>query len=359
MNNKLKSFFCSIAYSPVGDKLVSWSGAKRIWTELHVRSQLKHLKAEGIRIYAKGNAPGSLEDFEKAVERHWVSYSEYANQYGFYDKTEPEREEFVARLKMAYFYWRYAPGSAKAIFRNKPVFLKTFDPYVHRVWRYAPEASFEDFARLVSSHDCIIKPADGKLGRGVRKCSCMKDPEQIRALYESCVKDRALVEQCIESCEALKAFHPQSLNTVRVVTVANRKDSAVFGSFLRTGVGDSVVDNAHAGGLFAQINVKDGIIESEGIDVNGRRLECHPDSGVKFKGFKIPEWDTIVRTCCEAAKMTDNPITGWDVAVNKDGKVEFVEGNYGPDFDVMQSPLQVGVKAKIYAWIKEYRGIAL
>ena len=251
MNNNLKAFVCKIAYSPLGDKLVTWSGAKRIWTELHVKSQLKHLEADGINHFAKGSAPGSLADFKNALDRHWVSYSEYANQYRFYDKTEPEREEFVARLKMAYFYWRYAPGSAKAIFRNKPVFLKTFSPYVHRAWCFAPETSYEDFARLVSGQDCIIKPSDGKLGRGVRKYPRMKDPEQIVALYEKCVKDRALAEQCIESCSALKAFHPLSLNTVRVVTVSNRKKSAVFGSFLRTGVGDSVVDNAHAGGLFA------------------------------------------------------------------------------------------------------------
>ena len=80
---------------------------------------------------------------------------------------------------------------------------------------------------------------------------------------------------------------------------------------------------------------------------------------MKFKGFKIPEWDTIVRSCCEAAKLTDNPITGWDVAVNKDGKVEFVEGNYGPDFDVMQSPLQIGVKNRLFSLIKEYSGVEM
>ena len=80
---------------------------------------------------------------------------------------------------------------------------------------------------------------------------------------------------------------------------------------------------------------------------------------MKFKGFKIPEWDTIVRSCCEAAKLTDNPITGWDVAVNKDGKVEFVEGNYGPDFDVIQSPLQIGVKNRLFSLIKEYSGVEM
>ena len=359
MNNNLKAFICRIAYSPIGDKLVSFSGVRRLWTELHVRSQKKHLLANARREYLKESAPGRLEDYERALKKHWISYSEYAHQYEFYDKAETERSEFVARLKMGYFYWRYAPGAAKAVFRNKPVFLRTFGKFVHRKWLYVPEASFEEFEQMISSQDCIIKPSDGKLGRGVFKVPRGGDGFDVRELFEQGVRSRALIEQCIESCEALKAFHPQSLNTIRVVTVANREKAVVFGSFLRTGVGDSVVDNAHAGGLFAQINVETGIIESDGINVDGMRCECHPDSNVRFKGFKIPEWDDIVRSCCEAARMTDNPITGWDVAISSRGEVEFVEGNYGPDFDVMQSPLKVGVKKKIYALIKEYRGIEM
>ena len=222
-----------------------------------------------------------------------------------------------------------------------------------------PESSYVDFERMLSSYDCIIKPSDGKLGRGVSKIK-RDDPEKnVKELWRYCLKHRCLVEQCIDSSDELKVFHPKSLNTVRVVTISNRNKAAVFGSFLRTGVGDSVVDNAHAGGLFAQINIQNGVIESEGIDVNGTRLEKHPDSGLFFKGYRIPYWDTIIKTCCEAAIMTGNPITGWDVAINSKGQIEFVEGNYGPDFDVMQSPLKKGVKKKVFAWIQEYQGIEL
>ena len=98
---------------------------------------------------------------------------------------------------------------------------------------------------------------------------------------------------------------------------------------------------------------------SEGINTHGERFISHPDSGLKIKGFKIPKWDLICETCCEAAKLTENTITGWDVTINNQGQVEFVEGNNRSDFDVMQSPLQVGVKRRIFALIKEYRGIEL
>lgn len=48
-----------------------------------------------------------------------------------------------------------------------------------------------------------------------------------------------------------------------------------------------------------------------------------------------------------------------DVVVNRQGEVEFIEANYGPDLDVMQVRYGHGVKKKIYALIEEYCGITM
>lgn len=359
MNTTVKAFLCDIAYSPLGDKLATGLGIKRLWTEFHIRSSQKKLLAEARKEFEKGSSRGSFEDYRDALKRHWVSYTEYAYEYEFYKKPEEEREKYVSRLKMAYFYWRYAPGAAKAIFRNKNNFLKRFKEFVHRKWIYAPDSSYDDFKRMVCSFDCIIKPCDGKLGKGVSKVYLEGDHRADKQLYEDCRKNRMLVEQCIDSCEDLKAFHPKSLNTIRVVTVANREKACVFSGVLRTGVGDSVVDNSHAGGVSAQINIQNGIVESDGANTKGERFTCHPDSGIQFKGFKIPGWSVIVNTVCKAAQLSGNPITGWDVVINSDGNVEFIEGNYGPDLDMMQARYNHGVKKEIYALIKEYTGIEM
>lgn len=359
MNRNIKAALARTAYSPVGYHVMQWLRIPQLYADYIIWSSKRRELSIAKREFSKGTAKGSYNDFKCALDKHWVSYNEYAYQYEFYNKTEEEREEFVSRSKMGYFYRRYTPGNVKAIFRNKHRFLTLFSKYIHREWIYAPNASYEEFSQLVSNFDCIIKPCDGALGRGVFKVYKNGDHTDDRKLYESCVKDRMLVEQCIESCEELNAFHPQSLNTIRVVTVANKQKAEVFGSFLRMGVGNSVVDNAHAGGVFAQINIKDGMIESDGIDTNGNRYVCHPDSCIKLKGFVIPNWEKVVNTCCEAAKLCDNTIMGWDVAINNQMEIDFVETSFGPDFDVMQSPLQVGVKKRIFAKIKEYSGIEM
>ena len=357
MKRSIKSFLANVAYSPFGNRIVSLIGASSIWANYKVYSAKRKYLAEAREYYDNKDFKGIFEDYKRVLDKYWFSYNEYAYQYELYNKSDVE--EFVSRLQVASFHRKYTSGTTKAVFRNKQKFLTTFKKYIHRKWIYSPNASYNEFLQMISSYDCIVKPCDGKLGRGIFKVYKNGDHKDVRALYEKCVKDRMLVEQCIESCEELKAFHPQSLNTIRVVTVANKQKAEVFGSFLRMGVGNNVVDNAHAGGVFAQINIKDGMIESDGIDTNGNRYVCHPDTKIQLKGFKIPQWDTVMKTCCEAAQILGNTLMGWDVAINNHGEVEFVEANYGPDFDVMQSPLQIGVRKRLFAKIKEYSGIEM
>lgn len=345
--------------SPLGTRLFSFDGARKLYADLRVRLWKKELLESGKKMFEKDTALGTLEDYLQALEKHWVSYAEYAKQYEFYKKSEAERDEYVSRLKMSYFYWRYTSAAAKSVFRNKVRFLNTFKEYVHRQWLYVPDASLEEFADMVARFDCIVKPCDGKLGKGIFKTYKDDHHADIEKLYDSCVKDRMLVEQCIEACEELRAFHPQSLNTLRVVTIANKEKACVFSGVFRTGVGESVVDNSHQGGVSVQVNVETGVVETDGANTRGKRFESHPDSGIVFKGYKIPRWNSIVETCCEAAKLANNPITGWDVVLNNQGNVEFIEANYGPDMDMMQTRYKAGAKKRIYALIKEYCGIEL
>lgn len=345
----------SMLYSPVVSRIMSLFFAKIIV----LQKQKKLLEAAKKEYYNNGSTLGSFRDYKQALKKHWVSYSEYAFQYEFFKKTEEERAEFVSRLKMANYYRIHARNAIVLSFWIKHKFLTEYCNYIHRQWLYIPDASFEEFEQMVTSFDCIVKPCNGTIGRGIFKVYKNSDHKDDKQLYDKCVENKMLIEECIESCEVLKALHPQSLNTIRVVTVSNQTNAEVFGSFIRMGVGNSVVDNAHAGGVFAQIDIKTGMIESDGIDVNGHHFIQHPDTKIYLKGFQIPQWNEIIATCLEAAKKTPLTIVGWDVSINSKGQVEFVEGNSRPDFDVMQSPLQIGVKKKLFAKIKEYSGVEM
>lgn len=357
--SKAHTAVSNIVYSPVINKLFTNVGGRRLYAEFRVRQLKKKLLVEAKTEFAKGKSLGSFDDYKQALKKHWVSYKEYTEMYEFYKKTEDERNEYVSLLKMIYFYKRYNNGFILPILRDKQRFLKTYSKYIHRKWLYAPESTFEQFSQLITNYDCIVKPCDEARGRGIFKIYKDADHSNDKKLYDSCVKNRMVLEQCIEDCEELKAFHPQSLNTIRVVTISNKKKACVFSGVFRAGVGDNVVDNTHAGGISAQINTQSGIIETDGADSKGNRYVCHPDSGIQFKGFRMPKWDSIVENCCELAKEVENPITGWDVVVNSEREVEFIEANFGPDLDVMQVRYGHGIKKELYALIKEYCGVEM
>lgn len=357
--NVFYSLILRILYSPIGNRIVSLLGGQKLYAKYRVWKRKKQRLSYARKEYGKGSSIGSLDDYRKDLKKYWVSYPEYAYMYEFYKKTEEEKSEYLTQLKIMYIYRSFGNGVVLPIVRDKQRFLKTFGRYIHRKWLYVPEATFEEFSKLVSEYDCIVKPCDGARGKGVFKIYKDSDHKDDKELYNRCVKDRNVVEQCIESCKELKSFHPQSLNTIRVVTIAGKEKACVFSGVLRTGVGKSVVDNSHAGGISAQINVKDGIVETDGANSNGEKFVSHPDSGIIFKGYRIPNWDTIVNTCCKLAIELGNPITGWDVVINNEGDLEIIEANYGPDLDMMQVRYGHGLKKELYSMLKEYCGIEM
>ena len=318
-------------------------------------SMLLQYKEEAIeRFKSESVTKGGIEDYIEAWEKHGVSYSEYMYQYEFWKLSDAQRSEFVSRMQMISFYRQYIPYSKKKMFIDKILFLQTFSSYVHRAWGEWKTLKEDVFYNLHSNYDLIAKPIDGNCGQGI---FIIPQADKSKDWYSIVKENHMLVEQCIEGCDELQKFHPQSLNTIRVVTVVQDGTPKVFHSFFRVGSGDSVVDNAHAGGMFSQVNINTGILESEAIDVNGNRYAEHPDTGLTFIGFQIPKWNEIVKTCETAASILKGVfIVGWDVTILKDGTIELIEGNHGPDFDVMQSPLKLGIKNKIFKAIRAYYG---
>jgi hypothetical protein len=169
--------------------------------------------------------------------------------------------------------------------------------------------------------------------------------QDITVMYNDLAAGNYLAEQHITACEEISSFNPESLNTIRVVTYLNGSVFRIVGSFIRMGLPGSCVDNAHAGGIFARIDIHTGIVTSEGINTYGGNFVLHPGSKKQIIGFRIPHWTEVIETCRRAARaIPEAKIVGWDVAITRDYTIMIIEGNHMPDFDLMQSPARKGVK---------------
>lgn len=304
---------------------------------------------------------GNLTDYKLALKKNFVTYSEYMYQYEFWKLNEEDRDMFISRNEVIYILTKkiYLSNyyntkiTAPEIFSNKLNFLKYFSDYVHRKWLVVNNSSYDVFVDfLKNTNNVIVKPIYGNCGKGV---SLISEKENLEDLYFDYCKNNMIIEECIQGCDEIQSFHPKSLNTIRVVTVIDDKHNVVvFGAVLRMGTGGAIIDNAHAGGIFAKININTGIVESNAIDTKGNTFFKHCDSNKDIKGFKIPCWEKIKDTCVNASLLIKDKgiIIGWDVVVNKKYQIEFVEGNFCPDFDIMQSPLKKGVKKEILKYIE-------
>jgi hypothetical protein len=105
----------------------------------------------------------------------------------------------------------------------------------------------------------------------------------------------------------------------------------------------AVVDNFHAGGVAAHVDLETGRL-SAATDL-GRCAAVgwrgvHPATGAAIAGRRLPCWPQTKALAIAAHRaFADHVLVGWDVAVLADGPC-IVEGNSGPDLDIMQRPVR-------------------
>ena len=295
-----------------------------LFYEIHVYfAERKRFFAEAKDRFAKEKpGHGSLKDYKSAFRKHRVTYSEYMYSYEYWRLNEEQRDEFISTSEMQVIYRKLGEQEVRDLFHDKVRFLTAFSPYVHRWWAMAKSLSIDELKEKATQFDLIAKPFDGTRGEGIFKI-IGKQIVDWQQLYDRLTKEDYLLEQCIAACDELAAFHPASLNTIRVVTISNGDRCEVFGALFRMGAHGSVIDNTHAGGVYAPINVETGTIDIPAIDAHNNHYDVHPDTGKPIKGFHVPEWERIVATCKEASRTIPNiHFAGWDLCVNQKGQVE-------------------------------------
>ena len=88
------------------------------------------------------------------------------------------------------------------------------------------------------------------------------------------------------------------------------------------------------------------------MDENACRYEAHPDSGIPFRGYRLPEWQELVRICKEAAVKAGGQgcrYVGWDMAHSKDHGWVIVEGNGGGQMIGAQIMSRKGIRPRLEA----------
>ena len=148
----------------------------------------------------------------------------------------------------------------------------------------------------------------------------------VEALFDELGQEFSIQEPIV--CHpTIAALHPESVNTLRVMTYRWREELRALPMLMRIGCGKSSVDNAHAGGVFIGVTDR-GVLAPSALTEFNERFSKHPDTGIEFGGYRIFGADKVIESAKRMhATMSQVGIVSWDFTVDKDGEPLVIEAN--------------------------------
>lgn len=190
--------------------------------------------------------------------------------------------------------------------------------------------SSEDIERIIADEDGVFfKEAQTSAGgHGVTFIPQSSNMlAEVKRVADATPTD-VLIQRRIIQHERMAAINPSSVNTLRVYSVLGLDGSITnYSIVLRTGVGETKVDNYASGGLSVGVT-EDGRLKKYGYSKKGDRVEKHPTTGLVFENYEIPSLDKVIALVKKAHLMVPHfRSVSWDIAITADGSPILIEGN--------------------------------
>lgn len=202
--------------------------------------------------------------------------------------------------------------------------------------------------------DLFVKPRGAKGGKGAQLWLHCSGDDSFKHSHTGVVVAREgflthlknqedadfLVQRRLVAHQDLADLTLDAVPTVRLITFTNEEgDSELVAGALRMPAKEgAIVDNFHAGGIAARIDVSTGQLGqavSMKLDPAGK-LDSHPVTGGPIEGRKLPLWEELVELTHRAhVSFAPRVIIAWDICLTDDGPV-LVEGNEQPGIELAQ-----------------------
>jgi hypothetical protein len=232
-------------------------------------------------------------------------------------------------------------------------------------------------SNLPEGQDLFVKLIEGRGGIGAQlwfaqpfgryrssKGEICTIEELVARVRDASKKGDTLIQPRLVTHPDIADLTPGALSTVRLLTILNEQGEpeAVNAAFRMAVSETSPVDNFHAGGIAAAVDIVTGKLgAATGLGLGGdfRWHETHPLTGGQIRGRQLPHWPEAVALAIAAHRLiSPRVLVGWDIAFLPDGPC-LVEGNVGPDADIHQRtelrPIGNARYGALLAWHMEQR----
>ncbi len=306
------------------------------------------------QVRASGECPKPGAAVARDLLTLFFSYKTFPDHYGPCHLWELERDEWAAYYGSNYHIHQAArlkqhvqPPQFRILFNDKYVCvlicraLGIATPVTYGVIEPARDyqGRLKAWFEASQAGSMIIKPLYGEMGRDIVMAVksggdiVIRSAKQEVPLKDFLLREPAVVQEVLRQDARLAAFCPTSVNTIRVVTmIASQNHALMVNASIRTGVGDSFVDNFSAGGVSAGIVRETGHVMKYAYDRNWKRYTAHPTSGLVFENYQVPEWEKITAAAVSIQRSFPfYKLLGLDLAVSDKGEPVVIELNGAPD----------------------------
>ncbi|MBR5483601.1 MAG: hypothetical protein IKV18_02755 [Alistipes sp.] len=259
-------------------------------------------------------------DMIYSLHRFGINFTEYF-VHKYYSLNSVGREQ-INNLRLQYGFCEIVNApSLRELFENKGLTYEKFKPFYKR--DLITVNSIEDydlFEKFLAIHsEFIYKPLKGVCGKGIKIYRDVRFDHKI--LFDDFLMHGPFViEELIKQGDSMAMLHPESINTLRLATFRIKDDVVIYGAAVRMGTGTSIVDNAGSGGIYCHVNCEYGFIDTYARDYVSNKYVFHPDTGVRFIGFDIPQWEEAKQLVKDMAKAVDGvTVISWDLAYSING----------------------------------------
>lgn len=295
-----------------------------------------------------------IRDMIYCLHRFGFSFLDYCI-YELIDRNFFYRTSFVSD-KLRYHYCDILNDkSVLPLMTDKYACYKKYKKFFKReVYGCYGESDKDVFLAFAHKHKkFIFKPLEEHSGHGIKIVSA--DKIALDTFFSEMLdKGPFVIEELIEQGEEIARMHPQSVNSLRVMTFVLGKKVHIIGITWRIGVGDAVIDNAGSGGIYASVDPVNGFVQSDAIDFRGKHFNVHPNTQVQILGYRLPKWNEALSMIEEmATAVRGTTLISWDIAFSVNGWL-MVEANDNGGWRVMQSNKMEGKKKELYVYMDEY-----
>ncbi len=189
------------------------------------------------------------------------------------------------------------------------------------------------FKILLEKESFVVKPARGRAGGGILLVekdinNNWKTPsgrnisrEDMKTHFGDILfgvysfgrmDDRVLIEKRVIPDDFMLNIYKRGIPDIRIITFKGKPVMAMLR--IPTDRSDGKA-NLHQGAIGVSIDMKSGKTGSSVM--SGKRIEIHPDSGVKISGLKIPFWNEILSISKLSSREVPLEYIGVDIVIDR------------------------------------------